>query len=566
MAERVISHADKTQFTECWRTSSRTPFIMRLALSAGIGGLLFGYTGVISGAILFIREDFRIVDRKTWLQETIVSTTVAGGIVGAGIGGWMNDKFGRKVPILAADTLLLIGSIIMAVAPNPWVIILGRGVVGLGVGMTSMTAPLYISEASPHRIRGALVSINGVLITGGQFLSYLTNLAFNHVPGNWRWMLGVSSVPAALQFVLMLSLPESPRWLYVNGKEEKAKLILEKLYPAEDVEEEIQAMKTSVEQETSPELAGSGIFNKLNKALSNVVVRRGLYAGITVQVTQQFVGINTVMYYGPTIIQFAGFASHRTALALSLITSGLNMIGSIISMCFVDRYGRRRLMILSMIGIICCLIALSIVFFRASATAPKVSLTETAHFGHNATCQAYINASDASSWGCIRCLKRDNACAFCSAPTDLYDAGSCLERNDAVKGACRGAGRTWYRRGCPSKIGFVAVIFLALYVIVYSPGMGTVPWLLNSEIYPLNYRGLCGGIAAVSNWTSNLIVSGSFLTLVDLLEPSGTFLLFAGFSLIGLVFIFFLVPETKGLQFEDVDKLLRSGGGGSSQV
>lgn len=202
---------------------------------------------------------------------------------------------------------------------------------------------------------------------------------------------------------------------YYKGKEEKAKLILEKLYPAEEVEEEIQAMKTSAEQERSPDL---GVFNKLIKALRNVVVRRGLYAGITAQVAQQFVGINAIMYYGPTIIQFAGYASHRTAMALSLITCGLNMIGSIISMCFVDRYGRRRLMILSMIGIICCLVVLSVIFFRASETAPKVSLIETAYFGPNATCQAYIEAPDASSWGCFRCLKRTNRCAFCSAPTN----------------------------------------------------------------------------------------------------------------------------------------------------
>lgn len=140
-----------------------------------------------------------------------------------------------------------------------------------------------------------------------------------------------------------------------------------------------------------------------------------------------------------------------------------------------------------------------------------------------------------------------------------YNAGACLEMSDAVKGACREAKRTWYTAGCPSKVGFLAVILLGLYIIVYSPGMGTVPWIVNSEIYPLKYRGIGGGIAAVSNWTSNLIVSETFLTLTEHLGSAGTFLLFAGFSLTGLIFIFFLVPETKGLQFGEVEKLLEKG-------
>lgn len=124
---------------------------------------------------------------------------------------------------------------------------------------------------------------------------------------------------------------------------------------------------------------------------------------------------------------------------------------------------------------------------------------------------------------------------------------------------CGGEHRTYFKDGCPSKFGILAVILLGLYIIVYSPGMGTVPWIVNSEIYPLRYRGIGGGIAAVANWTSNLIVSLTFLTLTEALGSAGTFLLFAGFSTIGLVAIYFLVPETKGLQFEEVEKMLEHG-------
>ncbi|KAB2007164.1 hypothetical protein ES319_D10G009000v1 [Gossypium barbadense] len=534
MVEGGISKPDKTEFTECWKTTWKTPYIMRLALSAGIGGLLFGYDTVISGALLYIREDFHEVDRKAWLQETIVSMAVAGAIIGAGFGGWINDRFGRKISIMVADVLFFVGAIVMALAPAPWMIILGRIFVGFGVGMASMTAPLYISEASPARIRGALVT------------------------GTWRWMLGVAGLPAVVQFVLMLSLPESPRWLYRKSKVDEAKSILERIYPAEELEDEMNALKISVEAEKADEHAlGDSMAQKLKGAFKNVVVRRGLYAGVTVQVAQQFSGINTVMYYSPTIVQFAGFASNKTAMALSLITSGLNAVGSIVSMTFVDRYGRRRMMIISMIGIIACLVVLTIIFSQVATHSPNIDHFESMHFALNASCSSYVRANDPTSWNCMSCLRAE--CGFCANGVNKYTPGACLALRKDIKDSCREKHRTWYKDGCPSRFGFLAVVFLGLYIISYSPRMGTVPWIVNSEIYPLRYRGIGGGIAAVANWVSNLIVSQTFLTLTKALGSAGTFLLFAVFCGIGLIFIFWFVPETKGLQFEEVEKLLQAG-------
>ncbi|KAK1267498.1 putative inositol transporter 2 [Acorus gramineus] len=555
--EGGVHKADKTEFKECLNLTWRHPYILRLALSAGIGGLLFGYdTGVISGALLYIRDDFSAVDKNTVLQETIVSMAVAGAIIGAGIGGWMNDKFGRKISILIADVLFFIGAIIMALAPTPGIIILGRIFVGLGVGMASMTAPLYISEASPARIRGALVSTNGLLITGGQFLSYLINLAFTKAPGTWRWMLGVAGLPALVQFVLMLMLPESPRWLYRKGRVAEAEEILRKIYPAHEVEGEVDALRLSVQDEIAEEgaIGETNIFKKIYKAWTNVVVRRGLIAGITCQVAQQFVGINTVMYYSPTIVQLAGFASNKTALALSLITSGLNAVGSIVSMFFVDRVGRRKLLLYSLIGIVLCLGLLTGVFIGAETHSPAIGSLETAHFG-NYTCPEYKAASNIK-WSCMNCLKASSDCGFCAHDGDHLLPGACLASNPTVRTACRGEHRMWYTVGCPSRFGWLAMMGLALYIISYSPGMGTVPWIINSEIYPLRYRGLCGGMAAVANWISNLIVTQTFLSLTKALGTAYTFLLFCVVSSVAFIAIYIVVPETKGLAFEEVEKML----------
>ncbi|KAM0951702.1 putative major facilitator, sugar transporter, major facilitator superfamily [Dioscorea sansibarensis] len=551
--EGGVVEADASAFKECFSLAWRNPYVLRLAFSAGIGGLLFGYdTGVISGALLYIRDDFSSVDRKTWLQEMIVSMAVAGAIIGASVGGWTNDRFGRRFSILVADVLFFVGAVIMALARSPDLLIVGRVFVGLGVGMASMTSPLYISEASPAKIRGALVSTNGFLITGGQFLSNLINLAFTNVHGTWRWMLGIAGVPALLQFILMLLLPESPRWLYRKGREAEAEAIMRKIYPAQEANEEIQALKDSIEAEIKEE----GSSEKINivKLIKTKTVRRGLIAGVGLQIFQQFVGINTVMYYSPTIVQLAGFASNQTALALSLVTSGLNAMGSIVSIYFIDRTGRKKLLIISLCGVILSLGILSGVFHETTSHSPNVSKQETSHFSPY-TCPDFSLAT--TNWDCMKCLKASSPdCGFCASGTNKLFPGACLISNNTVKDLCHNEGRLWYTRGCPSRYGWLALIGLALYIIFFSPGMGTAPWIVNSEIYPLRFRGVCGGIAATANWISNLIVAQSFLSLTEAIGTSWTFLIFGVISVVALLFVLVFVPETKGLPIEEVEKML----------
>lgn len=551
--EGGVQPVSASSFKELWRLLLHNPYVFRLAFSAGIGGLLFGYdTGVISGALLYIRDEFKVVDKNTPLQEAIVSTAVAGAIIGAAVGGWLNDRIGRKKTILFADILFLLGAILMASAQSPSVLIVGRVFVGFGVGMASMTSPLYISEASPTKIRGALVSTNGFLITGGQFLSYCINIAFTNVPGTWRWMLGVAGLPALLQIVLMIFLPESPRWLYRKGREEEANAILRKIYPADEVETEIQDLKDSIDKQIKEEGSSENInFAKLFKTKS---VRRGLYAGVGLQIFQQFVGINTVMYYSPTIVQLAGFASNDTALKLSLVTSGLNAFGSIVSIGFIDKTGRKKLLIISLIGVIISLAVLTGVFHQTTSHSPPVSWTESTNFTAN-TCPDY--RSNSMSWNCMDCLKASSTdCGFCASSTNKLLPGACLISNSTVKDICQGDHRLWYTRGCPSKYGWLAIVGLAAYIIAFSPGMGTVPWIVNSEIYPLRFRGVCGGIAATANWISNLIVAQLFLSLTEWIGTDWTFLLFGVLSVMALLFVLIIVPETKGLPIEEVEKML----------
>lgn len=200
-----------------------------------------------------------------------------------------------------------------------------------------------------------------------------------------------------------------------QGRHQEAEAILEKIYPLQEVSGEIEALRQSVEDEIAEEgSAGEkDILTKLRNLWKNTVVRRGLRAGIGCQVAQQFVGINSVMYYAPTIVQLAGFASNKTALALSLITSGLNALGTIVSMYFVDRAGRRRLLLTSLVGIILCLVLLTGIFAGASKNSPNVGSYETSSFGNNMTCPNY-KMNPSARWTCVKCLKASAHCGFCA--------------------------------------------------------------------------------------------------------------------------------------------------------
>ncbi|KAH9783728.1 Inositol transporter 1 [Citrus sinensis] len=437
-------------------------YVLGLTVIAGIGGLLFGYdTGVISGALLYIKDDFEAVNQSSFLQETIVSMALVGAIVGAASGGWINDAYGRKKATLLADVVFTAGAIIMAAAPDPYVLILGRVLVGLGVGIASVTAPVYIAEASPSEVRGGLVSTN--------------------LPGTWRWMLGVSAVPAIIQFVLMLFMPESPRWLFMKSDKEKAILVLSKIYDIARLEDEIDHLSAAAEEE----LRKKKTVRYLD-VFKSKEIRLAFLAGAGLQAFQQFTGINTVMYYSPTIVQMAGFQSNQLALLLSLAVAGTNAVGTIVGIYLIDHFGRKKLALSSLAGVIISLVLLS---------------------------WAFISGSSASSSG-------------------VY--------------------------------GWIAVIGLALYIAFFAPGMGPVPWTLNSEVYPEQYRGICGGMSATVNWISNLIVAQTFLTVAELVGTGATFLILAGIAVLAVVFVILFVPETQGLTFLEVEQMWKERAWGSS--
>jgi len=298
-------------------------------------------------------------------------------------------------------------------------------------------------------------------------------------------MLGVACLPAILQFFLVLILPESPRWLYLKDEKTKAINVLEKIYDPDRLQEELDSLSAAADdQHNSSKSIGYLDIFKIKE------IRIAFFTGASLQAFQQFTGINTVMYYSPTIVQMAGFSSNQTALLLSLFIAAMNAAGTIVGIYTIDQFGRRILVLTSLAGVIVSLCILSLSFI--------------------------LQASPIS---------------ICGIHTLLSSH-------------------------CGAQLGsWLAVLGLILYIAFFSPGMGPVPWAVNSEIYPEAYRGKCGGMSGTVNWISNLIVAQTFLSVVDFVGTSATFLILAGIAVVAFAFVAFYLPETKGMSFEQVEQL-----------
>jgi SP family galactose:H+ symporter-like MFS transporter len=436
-------------------------FVYLAAAFAALGGLLFGYdTGVISGALIFITKEFAL---STFQQELIVSIVLAGAIVGALTGGSLSDRFGRRVTLLATSIVFIVGAILCAAAMSIAALVVGRIIVGLGIGLACTTVPVYISEVAPPEARGWQVSLFQLAITIGILGAYLVDFAYAKSEA-WRWMLGLAVIPGIILGVGMLFLPESPRWLAKYLHPEAARAVLVRIRGTDNVDSEFKEIIGSLEQSEE-----RGRWADL----LSPTVRPALVVGIGLAIFQQITGINTVIYYAPTIVLKAGISSASGAILATAVIGLVNVIMTIVAMWLIDRVGRRPLLLVGIAGMAVCLGILGAAFRMQAET---------------------------------------------------------------------------------STVAWVAVITLMAYVAFFAISLGPIFWLLIAEIYPLRIRGLAEGTAAGSNWIFNLVVSITFLSLVQAVGPSWTFWLYGVLSIAAFLFSYYMVPETKGRTLEEIEQ------------
>jgi sugar porter (SP) family MFS transporter len=336
----------------------------------------------------------------------------------------------------------------------------------MAIGIASFVAPLYISEIAPVAIRGKLVSVNQVALTCGIVISYCIDYAFAASQA-WRWMFALAAIPAAAFGIGLLFIPNSPRWLVARGHVDQARAVLRRIRGASQVESELAEIRRSSAQQQGH---WSEIFSS--------ALRPAMIVGVGLAIAQQVTGINTVIYYAPTIFKFAGISSASGAILASIGVGIVNVVLTLVAMQLIDRVGRRPLLLVSLAGMALSLFVLGLSF----------SLTRL--------------------------------------------SGS---------------------------LGWIAVGSVMVYVSSFAVGLGPVFWLILSEIYPLAIRARAMSVGTVVNWSANLVVAVSFLTMTQVLGKPATFWSYGAVSVAAWLFAYFMVPETKGRTLEEIEAHWRAG-------
>lgn len=440
-------------------------YIYGVSAIAAVAGLLFGFdTGIISGALLFIQKDFAV---STGMKELIVSSVLFGAMFGSLFSGQLTDKYGRRRLMLLISALFIFGTFIAATAQHISVILIGRIFIGFAIGMGSYTAPLYIAEVSPYELRGGLVSLNQLAITLGILSSYIINYIFTNSQGSWRYMFGIGLVPAILLAIGMFFLPESPRWLVKQNKVDEAVKTLKHLRNTNDVTHEINEIRHSLQ-----------IKQASFKEVFAPWIRPVLFLGAMLGLIQQVTGINTIIYYAPTIFQLAGFHDTSGTILATVGIGVVNVLSTVFAIYYLDKIGRRPLLLSGLVGMCASLLGLSIAF----------------HSTANAELLRYTAIS----------------CTFS-------------------------------------------------FIICFAFSLGAILWLAVSEIFPLEVRATAMGVAVFSCWLWNFAVSSTFLTLLNALGPSSTFLMYSVMCVFSFIFCYYYMPETNGVTLEQIEENIRKG-------
>ncbi len=448
----------------------KTINVINLTMVVALGGLLFGYdTAVISGATEALHSYFKLSSAELGFAA---SSALIGCVIGAVIAGPLSTHRGRQGALIIAAILFLISAIGSAIPEQYWTFIIYRIIGGIGVGIASMVSPMYIAEIAPPNRRGALVSCNQFAIIFGMLVVYFVNYGIalvgteewlNHI--GWRYMFASEMIPALLFLALLFTVPETPRWLAMRGRDEEARTLLSLLNKGQNIEEQWHDIRDSLSSKNSKVgIAAAGMMGVL-------------FVGIMLSVLQQVTGINVFLYYAPTILKGFSNSSIDIALLQTIMVGAVNLTFTVIAIFTVDKFGRRPLM---MIGAF--IMAISMIVIGTAA---------------------YLDA-----------------------------------------------------------IGGYLLVFVLLYIAAFALSLGPVTWVLLSEIFPNNIRSKALSIAVFAQWFANFLVSQTFPMMNDkhgviyqTFNGGFPFWLYGVMGLFTVLFIYKMVPETKGKSLEQLEKL-----------
>ncbi|MFO1476751.1 MAG: sugar porter family MFS transporter [Verrucomicrobiota bacterium] len=514
-------------------------FILLVALVVALGGFVWGFDAtVISGAVPFLEKYFQLTgERGSWLLGLAVSCLGWGVLGGTAVAGTLSDRFGRK-KVLIVTALMFTGSALMsAFAQSFPVFVVSRILGGIAVGGAILIAPVYIAEISPPAERGRMVSLNQLMIVLGISASFFSNyFLLNTGENNWRWMLGMDAVPAVLYFFGLFLVPESPRWLLGRGRDDEARSILQRCAGPEAVEREMQSIRESFRTRTT----GAGLG-----ALLNPRIRFILFIALGIAFFQQITGINAVFYYLPTIFAQAGGGTDvafRQAVLVGLVNLGMTFV----AIWLVDRLGRKPLLTLGTIGIAASLLTCAWAFHSAHYELTDRSYAALKLGGVPETVLSDLQKSGTGTFA--------TESEFTAALEKAIGPDRLKTHRDALVSA-------------GLNIRAQVVLFAIIgFVASFAVSLGPVMWVLLSEIFPNQYRGVAMSLAGF--WNSAISAGVTFVFPWELARfgPSGTFLGYGLLALAAVVFVLLFIPETKGKSLEELEGMLMRPAQGSGEA
>lgn len=454
----MVSHAHVTS-KKTWMRN-----VLLISFVTAVGGFLFGFdNGSISGSVGFLQSRFLLdADGIGWVTSSII----IGCIIGVALAGPLSDTIGRKKVLLLTALIFIFGVLGQALATSAEMLVWYRILVGIGIGVETTIAPLYIAEVSPAHIRGRLVSLNQLFNCIGNLaiFSIAAVIASNasevwNIEHGWRVIFATGIVPAIVFLFLLVKVPESPRWLIRRGHHEAGLNVLRTINPDEQsARDQLETIKSALQGEETSRL-GELLKPRLRKAL---------VVGFGVALFQQITGINAIFYYAPEIFKSAG-VDVSGAMSFTVLIGMMLVLSTLFSMWIIDKVGRRTLLIFGSVGMAVTLGGIG-VLFRSDETHTTLLL-----------------------------------------------------------------------------------ICILAYVAIFAVSYGTVAYVIISEIFPINVRGIAVSIATFALWGGNFVVSRFFPVLVENISAANTFFIFAAIACVALIFVLTMVPETKGKTLEEIE-------------
>ena len=507
-----------------------------IALFVALGGFLMGFdASVISGVVGFIEVEFSLTKIQVGWSVSSLALTATLAMM---LSGPISDRVGRRPVLRIAALLFAVSAILSAVAPSFSWLVFARMLGGLGVGAALIIAPMYIAEMAPPESRGRLVSFNQLNIVIGISVAFFSNYliltlgesgaawteALRLGEWNWRWMLGVETLPAVLYLLALLFVPESPRWLVMHRRDDEAVAVLERVGGSERAAEDLRAVKEAIAAEAE-------LGRVSPRVLLHPSLRLVMTIGISVGILQQITGINAVFFYAPMIFEQSGIGTN-TAFMQAVLVGLVNLVLTVVAMVLIDRLGRRPLLGFGLTGIAVCMLTLAWGFGSASYRLDQSTVDALPDGIDRQQIEAVVDTVYESDTEFREAL-------FAAIGEDSYKRFESELVSSAIT------------------MNPVLILFAILgFVGSFAVSIGPIMWVLFSELFPNRVRGIAISFVGLVNSAVAFLVTFIFPWQLETLGNAMTFLIYGLFAVVGLVFVMRILPETKGRSLEELETIL----------